>query len=47
MKFKKFDILLLEVLVSPDEIYDTYVEINDQMLLDHDLYNSLVRKALS
>lgn len=47
MNFKKFDVLPLEVLVSPDEIYDTYVEINEQMHLDHDLYNSLIRKALS
>ena len=32
---------------SPDEIYDSYVEFNDQLELDTNIYNSLNQKASS
>ena len=32
--FKKFDILPVSVIITPDEVYDTYVEIDKNMLLD-------------
>ena len=43
--FKKFDILPLSVIITPDEVYDTYVEIDKNMLLDVEIYNSLIQKA--
>lgn len=47
INYKKFDILQEEVLISPDEINDTYVEINENMMLDATMYNALIWKALS
>ena len=47
MSFKKFDILPLDVVITPEEIFDTYVDINENMLLDINLYNSLIQKAKS
>ena len=31
---KKVDILSMSVIITPDEVYDTYVEIDKNMLLD-------------
>ena len=42
---KKFDVLLLPVLITPDEVYDTYVEIDKNMMLDINIYNNLIQKA--
>ena len=33
------------VITTPDEVYDTYVEIDKNMLLDVKIYNSLIQKA--
>ena len=43
--FKKFDILPMSVIITPDEVYDTYVEIDQNMLSDVKIYNSLIQKA--
>ena len=43
--FRKFDILPMSVIITPDEVYDTYVEIDKNMLLDVKIYNSLIQKA--
>ena len=47
MSFKKFDILPLDVVITPEESFDTYVDINGKMLLDINFYNSLIQKAKS
>ena len=31
--------------MTPDEIYDTYVDFNDDLELDINIYNMLIRKA--
>ena len=31
--------------MTPDEIYDTYVAFNDDLELDINIYNMLIRKA--
>ena len=33
------------VIITIDEVYDTYVEIDKNMLLDVEIYNSLIQKA--
>ena len=43
--FKKFDILPMSVIITPDEVYDTYVEIDKNMLLNMIIYHSLIQKA--
>ena len=45
MQFKKFGLLPLNVFITPDEVYDTYVEINSEMLLDVNVYNELIQKT--
>ena len=45
MQFKKFELLLLNIFITPDEVYDTYVEINSEMLLDVNVYNQLIQKT--
>ena len=51
MIFKKFGILPLDVFITLEEIFlsifDTYVDINENMLWDINLYNSLIQKAKS
>ena len=42
--FKKFDVLPMSVILTPAEVYDTYVEIDKNMLLDVKIYNSLIQK---
>ena len=34
ISFKKFDVLPMSVIITPEEVYDTYVEIHKNMLLD-------------
>ena len=34
----------MPVVTTPDEIYDTYVEINKDKLLDINVYNDLIQK---
>ena len=38
-------LLLLVVYITPDGIQDTYVEINDNMLLNANTYNALIQKS--
>ena len=45
ISFKKFDVLPMSVIITPEEVYDTYVEIHKNMLLDVKIYNSLIQKA--
>ena len=45
ISFKKFEILPLSVDINTDEIYDAYVDINEDMLLDMNVYNSLIKKT--
>lgn len=42
---KKTEILPLSVVITPDEVYDSYVETNEDTLLDIIVYNSLIQKA--
>ena len=42
---KKFVTLPTTIVVTPDEIYDTYVDFNGNLELDCDVYNMLIRKA--
>ena len=44
---KQFTALPTKIIISPDEIYDSYVEFNDQLELDAKIYNSLNQKASS
>ena len=41
---QKIEILPLVVYTTPDEIQDTYVEINADMLLNANTYNTLIQK---
>ena len=44
--FKKFEILPMSVIITPDEIYNNYVEINEDTLLNINVYNNLFQKAM-
>ena len=35
----------MSVIITPDEVYDTYVEIDKNMLLNMIIYHSLIQKA--
>ena len=35
----------MSLIITPDEVYDTYVEIDKNMLLNVKIYNSLIQKA--
>ena len=35
----------MSVIITPDEVYDTYVEIDKNMLLNVKIYYSLIQKA--
>ena len=43
--FKQFQIIQREVLLSPDEVIDTYVDINDDLEMNVNIYNGLTTKA--
>ena len=46
LNFKRFEVLHTDIMISPDEIFDTYVDINDDsMQINVNLCNSLLRKA--
>ena len=45
ISFKKFDILPMSVIITPEEVYGTYVEIDKNMLLHVKIYDSLIQKA--
>ena len=45
IKVKKFTILPAEIAVTPDEVYDTYVDISDDLEIDCNIYNMLIAKA--
>lgn len=45
ISFKKFEILPLDVYITPNEVFDTYVEIDDDLLLNIMIYKELIRKA--
>ena len=45
ISFEKFDILPMSVIIKPDEVCDTYMEIDKNILLDVKIYNSLIQKA--
>ena len=42
---KKFQILRTSILFPPDEIYDTYLEIDDDLQFNFNIYFALVAKA--
>ena len=44
-KIKQFSTLPTRIVIAPDEIYDTYVGLNDDLELDTDTYKMLIRKA--
>ena len=41
ISFKKFEILSMSVVITPYELYNTYVEINEDRLLDINVHNNL------
>ena len=45
IKVKKITILPAKIAVTPDEVYDTYVDINDGLEIDCNIYNVLIAKA--
>lgn len=45
ISFKQFEILPTLIVLTPEEIYDTYVDINEKMQLDMNVYNTLLQKA--
>ena len=45
ISFKQLQILPTCVVLSPDEIFDTYVEVNEKMQLDKHVYDVLLQKA--
>ena len=45
IKVKKFTILPAKIAVTPNEVYDTYVDINDDLEIDCNIYNMLIAKA--
>ena len=45
IKVKKITILPAKIAVTPDEVYDTYVEINDDLEIDCNIYNMFVATA--
>ena len=46
LNFKQFEVLHTDIIISPDAIFDTHVDINDDsMQINVNLYNSLMRKA--
>ena len=45
IKVNKFTILPAKIAVTPDEVYDTYVDINVDLEIDCNIYNMLIAKA--
>ena len=44
---KQFQVIQQQVIFPPEEIYDTYVDINEQLQININVYNGLVNKAQS
>ena len=44
-KKKKFSILDIDVYVRPDEVFETFVEINDDLCMNIDEYNGLSERV--
>ena len=42
---KKLQILPTSVLLPPDDVYDAYVEIDNDLQLTMNIYNALIAKA--
>ena len=42
---QRFQLTLMFVIITPDEVCDTYGEIDENLLLDVKIYNSLIQKA--
>ena len=45
LNFKQFQLLPTYIIISPEEIYDTYIDINDDIQLNVNVYNALRSKA--
>ena len=45
IKVKNFTILPAKIAVTPDQVYDMYVDINDDLEIDYNIYNMLIAKA--
>ena len=45
ISFKQLQVLPTSIVLSPDEIYDTYVDIDEKMQLDINVYDILLQKA--
>ena len=45
ISFKKIDVLPMSVIITPEEVYDTCVEIDKNMLLDVKIYYILIQKV--
>ena len=44
-KVKRFSTLPTKIILTPDEIYDSYVDFNEHLELDTSVYNTLIQKA--
>ena len=44
---KKYQLLPTEIIFSPDEVFDTYVEFLEDLHIDTNTYNILIKKANS
>ena len=44
---KMYQILPTEIVFSPDEVFDTYIEFSEDLYLDINIHNSLLQKANS
>ena len=42
---KKFDLIPLTVYITPDEIYDLYIETDENLFLDSKIYDAFMQKA--
>ena len=42
---EKFDLIPLTVYITPDEIYDSYIEIDENLFLDSKIYDAFMQKA--
>lgn len=45
ISLKKLETLSTVIYLSPDELYNAYIDINCNLPLDISIYNSLLRKA--
>lgn len=45
ISMKRFSTLPTKIILTPDEIYDSYVDFNEHLELDTSVYNTLIQKA--